>query len=567
LLSGEATPRLRNVWPDEGVTRYGTTATESTARRRAALSSFATSRHEPPSCPTPVLEEASTVDPPLNPPGSLVVLLGLTLLPLHVAAQELKPAQILTVPPAEVRTTPAFEKGPPSSYVGEVPFLPGMDAQEYANRKAEASQQRSQSRGSVSSPLFAPNAPPQPDLNFEGLSQFESGGLLPPDTHGAIGKNQFVEIVNTQLAVFDTATGARLKDVSLATFFGYTAQILFDPRAVYDRTWNRWVVTAEAFPESDTVQFFFIGVSKTEDATGEFFIYAINVTVVPGEFFDFPQLGMDQDAVIITANIFDARFGTDILSIAKARLYNGLSLRIARFLSLPFNIAPPLVLDDHAEAFLINSRPGTANVALFALTNSSRPDAAALSGPFLVNVGLYNVPPNARQPGTTAVLDTLDARFQNASTQLGNSLFNIHTINFAGFATPRWYEIDTAATSVVQSGLFFTTATSDDFNPSITANDNKDVSVTWSATDLGSREDPGFFPQIRASGRLHTDSPGVIPSGSLIFQSPTFYTQFRWGDYSAITVDPLAPECAWGVNEKVNAPFEWGSRFFRVCFE
>jgi hypothetical protein len=511
-------------------------------------------------------------------PLTLFVLMGFTLLlPGHVVAQEIKPAQILTVPPAEVRTSPAFERSLQSGDVGAVPLLPGMDAQAYINQKADADQHRDQSRGPMSLPSLGlgPYAPPLPDLNFEGLNQSESGFLFPPDTHGAIGKNQFVEIVNTRLAVFDTATGARVKDISLATFFGYTARTLFDPRVVYDRIWNRWVVTAEAFEASSTVQFFFIGVSKTEDATGEFFTYAINVTVVPGEFFDYPQLGMDQDAVIITANIFDARFGTDILSIVKARLYNGLSLRIARFLSLPFNIAPPLVQDDHAQAFLINSRPGTSNVALFALTNSSRPDATALSGPFFVNVGFYSIPPNARQPGTSAVIDTLDARFQNASTQLGNSLFNVHTINVAGFATPRWYEIDPTTSSIVQRGLFFTTATSDDFNPSITVNDDKDVSVTWSATDLGSRETGGFFPQIRASGRLNTDPPDVIPSGSLIFQSPVALTgnfdpdfnAQRWGDYSAITVDPLVSQCAWGVNEKVNAPAQWGSRIFRVCFE
>lgn len=202
----------------------------------------------------------------------LLVLMGLTLLPLHVAAQETKPAQILTVPPAEVRRTPAFEKAPTSGYVGAVPFLPGMDAKEYTKLKEEADQQRSESREPLGltgiGPL--PYAPPLPDINFEGLNQTESGNLVPPDTHGAIGKNQFIEIVNTQFAVFDTATRERLKDVSLATFFGYTARILFDPRVVYDRIWNRWVVTAEAFQESSTVQFFFIGVSKTEDATGEF---------------------------------------------------------------------------------------------------------------------------------------------------------------------------------------------------------------------------------------------------------------------------------------------------------
>ena len=65
-----------------------------------------------------------------------------------------------------------------------------MDAQEYAKQKAEPDQWRSESRGPENAPQLSPGpyAPPQPDLNFEGLNQTESGGLFPPDTHGAIGK-------------------------------------------------------------------------------------------------------------------------------------------------------------------------------------------------------------------------------------------------------------------------------------------------------------------------------------------------------------------------------------------
>jgi hypothetical protein len=53
-----------------------------------------------------------------------------------------------------------------------------------------------------------------------------------------------------------------LKSVTLATFFSYTVETLFDPRVVYDQTWQRWIVTADAFPESTTVQRLFRGLRR-----------------------------------------------------------------------------------------------------------------------------------------------------------------------------------------------------------------------------------------------------------------------------------------------------------------
>src|SRR5262249_7229985 len=156
-------------------------------------------------------------------------------------------------------------------------------------------------------------------------------------------------------------------------------------------------------------------------------------------------------------------------------------------------------------------------------------------------------------------LDTLDTRFQNASTQRGTSLFNVHTINFSTFPTPRWYELDLANHAVVQSGLFFGTETSDDWNPSIVASDSNDVFVTWSSSNLGAGGGhPPYLPQVRASGRLSTDPSGVISPGVVVFESTVPYLSFRWGDYSAVTLDPNNASCAWGVNEKVNASFMWG---------
>src|SRR4051794_30373802 len=79
-------------------------------------------------------------------------------------------------------------------------------------------------------------------------------------------------------------------------------------------------------------------------------------------------------------------------------------------------------------------------------------------------------------------LDTGDSRFVNASTQVGDSLWNVHTIALGSFAAPKFYQVRPSTASVLQSGFFFASGTSFDFNPSIAANTSNDVFVTWNAT-------------------------------------------------------------------------------------
>ena len=81
------------------------------------------------------------------------------------------------------------------------------------------------------------------------------------------------------------------------------------------------------------------------------------------------------------------------------------------------------------------------------------------------------------------------------------------------------------------------------------------------------------------SGRESGDAAGSMnaaPGGTVLFTSPTFYTNFRWGDYSAVTLDPKAYSItggtcdagrrAWIVNEKINSQTIWGSRIGRIGF-
>lgn len=521
---------------------------------------------------------------------ALLGMLVLWFFSVPVAAQvpngfaQVGPAATLDLPPAVLVSTASHETttndqtAPPQ----EVPFLPTIDQSVYDALKAEAEANNPASRLGVAGP--SPTTPANISLaaNFEGVNQTQAfgpgAGFVPPDTHGAIGPAQFVEVVNTAFVVYDRGTGAELKRVSLNSLFGYplppVGQFLVDPRATYDRALDRWVVTAPAFPESSDVQYFFIGVSVTGDATGAFFVQRINVRAAPfhaNDLFDYPNLGVGTDAVLVTANIFSTLpfsfRGADLLVFEKDLLYSGQSLTVVVFQDLIGTLTPPVVLDGNLSSFLLANLPVTPFVAIYKLTGAGVPATTNLSDPFVINVGTYRIPRSARQPVSFATLDTLDTRFVHASTQVGTSLFNVHTIDLQGFPTPRWYELDLATPGVAQEGVFFATETSDDWNASIVVNDTSDAFVTWSSSNaVGAREgNPPYFPQVRASGRLSNDPLGEIPSGLVVFQSTTFLFQFRWGDYSAITLDPLDASCAWGVNEKVNNFFIWGSRLFSDC--
>lgn len=489
---------------------------------------------------------------------------------------------------------------PEGNVLGPQPASPGATAPkidlsraEYAAAKAAADAAGPSSRPQSPAAASGTLAPPGTlGPNCEGVNNATAGGGRPPDTDAAAGNTHIVTVTNSHIDMY-TKSGCPLpaKSVSAASFFTYTAQTLFDPRVIYDETWDRWVITYEAFAESATVQRFFIGVSRTSNPTGSFCFYNIDInsTNDTNYFFDFPQLGHDQDAVLFSANIFsnaDTFRFSEIFAVAKARLYNCLGWSVPIFRRTGnITIQPPVVLDQNPNSYYITSRPagftGATNLRKFTATNTANAFQMSFSAvPASVPVAAYSIPPSADQPLSADFLDTLDARFQNRSIQTGDSLFQTHAIATGSFATPRWYEIDTegaGANTIKQTGHFFEAANSDDWNPSIVANAQRDAFVTWSTT-VGAGAGT-HNARMRMSGRAVTDPAGTIPAGIIIFTSavpynPSADTVERWGDYSYVDTDPVgqvfpfcaANERAWGYNEKINSATQWGSRYARLGF-
>jgi hypothetical protein len=500
-------------------------------------------------------------------------------------------------PEATLRTLEdmqALEAAHPAVPVVIPPNLPTMDFEQYLELK-KAPLAPGQVREAGPAPL--PAAPPTlGPLHCNGLGQNAPivQGFFPPDTHGAVGRNHFGQIVNSAIRFYSKALTANCPtsivfQSSLFSFFNYTNQALFDPRILYDLTYNRWIVSAEAFPESTTVQHQFIAVSVDSDPTHGFFIYDFNATGfigINGAFWDYPQIGYDEDAVILTANKFNPGYiGSTAVWLPKHRMYAGLGFSFCFFNNASLNVGtltPPIVLDQGPYTTIASVAPGAGFVRVTKWTNGAHACPTFLaSNDIAVSTA---VPPLAQQPGFPPCstnddfcLDTLDGRFQSQGTQNGSPVFGApvkfwqtRTNSNSGLPTPHTYRVNADALTLEEDCQFFSSGTSFDFNPSIVANGAGTLFVTWSATDP-----PGANAQVRLGGKLVGDGCGTIGPGILVNQSGNPLTGnfdsmkgfSRWGDTSAITLDPLNTSIAYGVNEKVQVganPTTWKSYFFNA---
>ncbi len=90
-------------------------------------------------------------------------------------------------------------------------------------------------------------------LNFDGITDAQGGGFVPPDTNASVGATQVVETVNVAYAVYDKTTGAQiLAPTNIQTLYvplgGQCATgNLSDPVATYDKAAGRWLITMVAF--------------------------------------------------------------------------------------------------------------------------------------------------------------------------------------------------------------------------------------------------------------------------------------------------------------------------------
>ena len=160
------------------------------------------------------------------PLAAAIGILAMLLLAGDLRAQNIAPAASLNLdPPVEGVAQENYVLHRPAA--AAIPFRPTINARAYAAAKQAAAANYSPVKPVPFAPI--PAAPPTTIIkNFSGASQI--GATRPPDTEGAAGATQFVETTNNQVNIYNKSDGSLAKSVSLASFFNYSAQALFDPR-------------------------------------------------------------------------------------------------------------------------------------------------------------------------------------------------------------------------------------------------------------------------------------------------------------------------------------------------
>jgi uncharacterized repeat protein (TIGR01451 family) len=192
----------------------------------------------------------------------------------------------------------------------------------------------------------------------------------------------------------------------------------------------------------------------------------------------------------------------------------------------------------------------------------------SFTGPTTVAVAAWTAPSVAPpQLGSASnVLDTLGPRlmyqFQYRNIGGTESLWATHTVDAGGGTNGvRWYQLnvtgDTIAAAPVQSGTFSPDATHR-WMPHLAADRFGNMAIGYSASSAS------INPEIRYTGRLSTDAANTLQSEATIVGSAAAFVDCapvspattcgaRWGDYSAMEVDPVDDCTFWYTNEYVLA--------------
>jgi hypothetical protein len=417
---------------------------------------------------------------------------------------------------------------------------------------------------------------------FSGITQATAEDTWPNDINGAVSHGGFadgynVQVVNQHYTAYhkSTAPGAPVCDMSYNTRTGDGADVMFDPRVEYDQYWQRFVDEVETGGAS---QHQFLMISFGRNPCGGYWTYNLGgingfcpAPLGGAKFWDYPQISLTQDAVILTANCFEGNIYRGALSfaVAKAKLYNGLGFSVP--VQGPFcgTTTPPRVIDGNPRAHMLARCAGVHNIQF---RNPQADFYGAIASDTVVAGLAPTVPPSAGQAGCFAMsctVDTSDGRYINPPTQYGDDLWAVATWTLGGLATPFWHDIDTeggGADTLKQSGAVFISGCGADYMASIGAVPNGTAWVNWSQSQAPSCGG-GTTIRMAAASRLGGDPVNTMPLLGIVFTSPAtltgnfdpnFGTQ-RWGDTSSVSTDPSAGDRAWLWNGFARTSSLWGT--------
>jgi hypothetical protein len=425
-------------------------------------------------------------------------------------------------------------------------------------------------------------------LNFAGVGNGDYGfapSSAPPDTNGAVGATQYVQWVNQSFAVFNKSTGAIVAGFpkagnSIWAGFGGGCQTNNDgdPIVQYDKAANRWILTQ--FSVSTTPFLQCVAVSTTSDATGTYNRYAFSYGTT--QFNDYPKLGVWPDGYYISYNIFNGNTFTGAKACAfdrTAMLAGAAATQQCFQLSSSFGGLLPSDLDGSTAPpagspnFFMNFGANSLNLWKFHVDFANSANST-FTGPTNIPVATFSAACSGGgtcipQSGTTQKLDSLADRlmYRLAYRNFGDheALVVNHSVTAGSSVGVRWYEIRSpnGTPSIFQSGTYAPDS-SYRWMGSIAMDKVGDIALGYSVSSSTLK------PSIRYSGRVPGDALGTLQAENTITTGGGSQTGSlsRWGDYSAMTIDP-SDDCTFFFTTeylKANGSFNWSTRIASFKF-
>ncbi len=217
---------------------------------------------------------------------------------------------------------------------------------------------------------------------------------------------------------------------------------------------------------------------------------------------------------------------------------------------------------------------GTNNLNLFKFhVDFTTPSNSTFTGPTVIPVAAFSplcgggtcVP----QSGTTQQLDSLADRlmyrlaYRNFGTH--ESLVVNHSVTAGSSGGVRWYEIQNpSGTPTVAQQSTFAPDSNYRWMGSIAMDQAGDMAAGYSVAGSS------LSPTIRYTGRVPTDPSGTMEAEVNVVTGTGSQTTglSRWGDYSAMQVDPVDDCTFWYTTEyiKTNGTFNWNTRIANFKF-
>lgn len=441
--------------------------------------------------------------------------------------------------------------------------------------------------------IGAPSGPattgPTAGLNFEGLGTGFPNfpvHVAPPDTNGAVGLTQYVQWVNLSFVVFDKATG----NVALGPVAGNTLWQGFgggceidndgDPIVTYDKLADRWVFSQFVVRNQPFLQC--VAVSTTSDATGTYNRYAFQYS----NFNDYPKMGVWPDAYYVTFNIFNSNnafAGADACAYDRNAMLNGQpATQVCFQQASTVGSLLPADIDGHVPPpagspnFMMDFGVNSLNLYKFHV-DFVTPANSTFTGPLSIPVAPFTpFCPQVRgcvpQPaGDGTRLDSLGDRLMY---RLAYRNFGDHeslVVNHSVVADPtnqnsgvRWYEIQNpnGATPTVAQQSTFAPDAGYRWMGSVAMDVSGDLAVGYSV--VNSTSVPPVFPSVAFAARAASDPVSTLqPETSLVAGAGSQkFGLTRWGDYSAMQVDPQDDCTFWYTTEYLqnSGSFNWNTR-------